>query len=76
MSLIGTSIKSKLTGISGTITGIDKKNISVTFTYGGIITVPIQRHEDLLTMSDEARQELLEFIESFKKKKQATEENL
>ena len=76
MSLIGTSIKSKLTGISGTITGIDKKHISVTFTYGGVITVPIQRHEDLLTMSDEAREELLEFIESFKKKKQAAEENL
>ncbi len=69
MSLIGTSIKSKLTGISGTITGIDKKYISVTFTYGGVITVPIQRHEDLLTMSDEAREELLQYIESFKRTK-------
>ncbi len=69
MSLIGTSIKSKLTGISGFITGIDKKHISVTFTYGGVITVPIQRHEDLLTMSDEAREELLQYIESFKRTK-------
>ena len=69
MSLIGTPIKSKLTNINGFITGIDKKNISVTFTYGGIITVPLQKHEDLLTMSDEARQELLEYIESFKRTK-------
>ena len=67
MSLIGTSIKSKLTGINGIITGIDKKNISVTFTYGGIINVPLQRHEDLLTMSEEARSELVELIESFKR---------
>lgn len=70
MSLIGTPIKSKLTNINGFITGIDKKNISVTFTYGGIITVPLQKHEELLSMSDEAREELLEFIESFKRKKQ------
>ena len=69
MSLIGTPIKSKLTNINGFITGIDKKNISVTFTYGGIITVPLQKHEELLTMSDEARQELLEYIESFKRTK-------
>ncbi|MBQ6478508.1 MAG: hypothetical protein IJI44_03975 [Erysipelotrichaceae bacterium] len=72
MSLIGTSIKSKLTGINGIITGIDKKNISVTFTYGGIISVPLQRHEDLLTMSEEARDELKEYIDSFKRsRKQA-----
>ena len=70
MSLIGTPIKSKLTNINGFITGIDKKNISVTFTYGGIITVPLQKHEELLSMSDVAREELLEFIESFKRKKQ------
>ncbi|MBO4919542.1 MAG: hypothetical protein J5365_05235 [Erysipelotrichaceae bacterium] len=69
MSLIGTPIKSKLTNINGFITGIDKKNISVTFTYGGIITVPLQKHEELLSMSDEARQELLEYIESFKRTK-------
>ena len=69
MSLIGTPIKSKLTNINGFITGIDKKNISVTFTYGGIITVPLQKHEDLLIMSDEAREELLEYIESFKRSK-------
>ena len=69
MSLIGTPIKSKLTNINGFITGIDKKYISVTFTYGGIITVPLQKHEDLLSMSDEARQELLEYIESFKRTK-------
>ena len=69
MSLIGTPIKSKLTNINGFITGIDKKNLSVTFTYGGIITVPLQKHEDLLSMSDEARQELLEYIESFKRTK-------
>ena len=69
MSLIGTPIKSQLTNINGFITGIDKKNISVTFTYGGIITVPLQKHEDLLSMSDEARQELLEYIESFKRTK-------
>ena len=69
MSLIGTPIKSKLTNINGFITGIDKKNISVTFTYGGIITVPLQKHEELLSMSDEAREELLEYIESFKRTK-------
>ena len=69
MSLIGTSIKSKLTGINGIITGIDKKNISVTFTYGGIISVPLHRHEDLLTMSEEARDELKEYIDSFKRSK-------
>ena len=69
MSLIGTPIKSKLTNINGFITGIDKKYISVTFTYGGIITVPLQKHEELLSMSDEARQELLEYIESFKRTK-------
>ena len=69
MSLIGTPIKSKLMNINGFITGIDKKYISVTFTYGGIITVPLQKHEELLSMSDEARQELLEYIESFKRTK-------
>ena len=69
MSLIGTSIKSKLTGNKGIITGIDKKNLSVTFAYGGIISVPLQRHEDLFLMEDEARAELIEFIEANKKTK-------
>ena len=69
MALIGTSIKSKLTGNNGIITGIDKKNLSVTFTYGGNINVPLLKYDELFIMPDRAREEIRTFIDSFKRKK-------
>ena len=69
MGLIGTSIKSKLTGNNGIITGIDKKNLSVTFTYGGNINVPLLKYDELFIMPDQAREVIRTFIDSFKRKK-------
>ncbi|MBQ6492263.1 MAG: hypothetical protein IJI92_00125 [Erysipelotrichaceae bacterium] len=77
MALIGSSIKSKFTGNNGIITGIDKKKLTVTFTYGGNIDVPLQKHEELFYMADETRDEINQFIEAQKKpRKQKEAENL
>ncbi len=66
MSLIGASITSRITGKKGAITGIDRKNLMVTFEYGGSINVPLRRYDDLFTMSEEAKQMIEDHIESLK----------
>ena len=76
MELIGTPIKSKFTGVNGTVTGIDKKNLFVTFTYGGNISVPLQKYEELFIMSDEAKELVREYIDSLKKARKKKEPEL
>ena len=73
MEIIGTPIKSKFTGVNGTVTGIDKKNLFVTFTYGGNISVPLHKFEELFVMSDEAKELVREYIDSFKKARKKKE---
>ena len=75
MELIGMPIKSKFTGKKGAITGIDRKNLTVTFEYGGNINVPLREYDNLFTMSEEAKQMIDEHIESLKpRRKKAVEE--
>ena len=63
MSIIGSSIR---TDISGVITGIDKKKLLISFQYGGIISVPMNKYEDMLYVSEETKEEIRQYLEDLK----------
>ena len=71
MDVIGKSIKSKATGLTGVITGISKDKLSVSFRYSGIVTVPIKKYEELLEVEPEVKEAIEEYRESLKKPKKA-----
>ncbi len=74
MNVIGMSIKSRATGSSGVITGIEKGKLSVSFQYSGSVDLPLAKYDQLLEVSDEVREGIEEFKESLKKPRKAKEE--
>ena len=58
MDLKGKEIKSKASGFTGFITGVDKDILKVTFTQFQDISVPLSKAEDLLIMDDETLEEI------------------
>ncbi|MBR4421715.1 MAG: hypothetical protein IKS69_04185 [Erysipelotrichaceae bacterium] len=66
MSLEGKTIKSRASGMSGTITGIDEEGLRISFTKPQEITVPFQKAEDLLILDDETLKELKSLIRKHK----------
>ena len=68
MSLKGKTIKSKASGITGTITGVDKGKLKITFTKFQDIVVPLNKADSLLEMDDETLKELQEEIRKQKKR--------
>lgn len=74
MNLAGQNITSRITGKKGFITGYDRKNLMVTFEYGGSISVPLRKYDDLFEMSEETRKAIEEYIESLKPRRKKAEE--
>ena len=70
MALKGKTIKSRITGITGKISGIDNKNLRITFSGFQDISVPLNKVEQLLIMDDETLTELKEKIAAAKKTKE------
>ena len=66
MSLNGKTLKSRVTGITGKISGIDNKNLRITFSGFQDISVPLNRVEQLLIMDKETLEELKDKIRSAK----------
>ncbi|MBO7677449.1 MAG: hypothetical protein J6S49_08045 [Erysipelotrichaceae bacterium] len=62
MALKGKTIKSRVTGITGKISGIDNKNLRITFSGFQDISVPLNRVEQLLIMDKETLEELKDKI--------------
>ena len=69
MALKGKTIKSRVTGITGKISGIDNKNLRITFSGFQDISVPLNRGEQLLIMDKETLEELKDKIRSAKEVK-------
>lgn len=69
MSLKGKAIKSRATGITGKISGYDKKNLRITFTRFQDISVPLLKAEEVLEMDDEALAELRKLVKAAKSDK-------
>ncbi len=69
MSLKGKVIKSRATGITGKISGYDKKNLRITFTRFQDISVPLLKAESVLEMDDEALEELRKLVKAIKSDK-------
>ena len=69
MALKGKTIKSRVTGITGKISGIDNKNLRITFSGFQDISVPLNRVEQLLIMDKETLEELKDKIRSAKEVK-------
>ncbi len=67
MDIVGMSIKSRATGSPGVITGISKDKLSVSFTYAGIIDLPIKKYEDLLEVGHDVKEAIEAFRESMKR---------
>ena len=65
MSLKGKVIKSRATGITGKISGYDKKNLRITFTRFQDISVPLLKGESVLEMDDEALEELRKLVKTY-----------
>jgi hypothetical protein len=74
MSLKGKAIKSKATGITGKISGYDKKNLRITFTRFQDISVPLIKAESVLEMDDETRAELRKLVKAAKAEKNKSPE--
>ena len=74
MSLKGKTIKSKATGITGKISGYDKKNLRITFTRFQDISVPLVKAESVLEMDDETLTELRKLVKAAKAEKNKTPE--
>ena len=70
MALKGKTIKSRITGITGKITGIDNKNLKITFSGFQDISVPLNKVEKLLIMDKETLGELKEKISAAKEVKE------
>lgn len=70
MALKGKTIKSRITGITGKITGIDNKNLKITFSGFQDISVPLNKVEKLLIMDKETLSELKEKISAAKEVKE------
>ena len=58
MALKGKPIKSRASGLTGQITGVDKRNLKITFTKFQDVTIPLVKAESLLIMDDETLEEL------------------
>ncbi len=69
MSLKGKVIKSRATGITGKISGYDKKNLRITFTRFQDISVPLLKAESVLEMDDEALEELRKLVKAIESDK-------
>ena len=70
MALKGKTIKSRMTGITGKITGIDNKNLKITFSGFQDISVPLNKVEKLLIMDKETLSELKDKISAAKEVKE------
>jgi hypothetical protein len=70
MALKGKTIKSRITGITGKITGIDNKNLKITFSGFQDISVPLNKVEKLLIMDKETLSELKDKISAAKEVKE------
>ena len=66
MALKGKTIKSRITGITGKISGIDNKNLRITFSGFQDISVPLAKVEKLLIMDKETHKELKDKISAAK----------
>ena len=66
MSLEGKTIKSRASGMSGSITGIGEDGLKVSFTTPQEITVPFEKVEDLLIIDEETLKELKSLIRQHK----------
>ncbi len=73
MSLIGKQIKSKASGIVGSITGNDHSNLIVTFTKFQDVSIPLVKAEDLLIMDEETVEEIEALIRKNRLKKNESE---
>ncbi len=69
MALKEKTIKSRATGITGKISGIDNKNLRITFSGFQDISVPLNKVEQLLIMDKETLEELRDKIRSAKEAK-------
>ena len=70
MALKGKTIKSRITGITGKISGIDNKNLKITFSGFQDISVPLNKVEKLLIMDKETMDELKDKISNAKSSKE------
>ena len=70
MALKDKTIKSRVTGITGKITGIDNKHLKITFSGFQDITVPLSKAEELLIMDEETISELKEKVKGVKEEKE------
>ncbi|MBQ3295587.1 MAG: hypothetical protein IJH00_03785 [Erysipelotrichaceae bacterium] len=70
MALKGKTIKSRITGITGKISGIDNKNLKITFSGFQDISVPLNKVEKLLIMDKETMDELRDKISNAKSSKE------
>jgi len=70
MALKGKTIKSRITGITGKISGIDNKNLKITFSGFQDISVPLNKVEKLLIMDKETLDELKDKISNAKTSKE------
>ncbi|MBO7697484.1 MAG: hypothetical protein J6S38_00455 [Erysipelotrichaceae bacterium] len=70
MALKGKTIKSRITGITGKITGIDNKSLKITFSGFQDISVPLGKVEKLLIMDKETLAELKDKINAAKEAKE------
>ena len=70
MALKGKTIKSRITGITGKISGIDNKNLRITFSGFQDISVPLNKVEKLLIMDKETLEEIKGKISSVKETKE------
>ena len=62
MSLKGKQIRSKVSGITGEITGCDHSSLIVTFTKFQDVSIPLIKAEDLLEMDEETIEEIRKTI--------------
>lgn len=74
MSLKGKSIRSKATGMTGQITGHDRKELKLTFTGFQNISVPLERAEDLFVMDKEVADEIKQLLSESKSSRKSKEE--
>ena len=70
MDLKGKEIKSKASGLSGQITGVEKDRLKVTFTQFQDIFVPLDKAEDLLIADDETLAEIRKLVKAMKPDKE------
>ena len=76
MGLIGKTIRSRATNINGTITGIDKKSLWISFTQFQDVSIPLDKVETLLRMDEETLNEFKETIVLIKPRKRKKKEVL